>query len=202
MTSIFAVDPGGKGAGVDMFALREANVTSFFVRAVYPGKPLIHDAQMLENVTCDLYVIERQAIRMGRDSGAKVKGLSDLFRTIGRWDLISERPEFAAERMELAWGDIKTDVQKLLAVIRWPDTELAKRLREQPFAEKANAKASEMKLAGAEAVVKLLLEMQVRAHFLNRNGRLHDGSCDAFLLGVGAWLKYNNKPLDNRKRKP
>ena len=191
ITRIVAVDPGVSGAAVEIEVQTfPRDAPRFRIWSVHAGKPDADDVAYWMSIgPFNLFVMERQNIRVGRDSAFMVSTIAELHRTMGRWDVIAERPGFTDKVLELGWNDIKALVEPFLAVRRAPEFDslrVAKAV-EHPFPLKK--KVSQLKLKAVEAVVKLLPPEQIETHFINRDGFFRDGPCDAFLLGVGAWLK-------------
>ena len=193
ITNILAVDPGVSGAAVslDIETFCEG-APRFHVWSISTGKPDAHDVSRWlhpRREPINLFVMERQNIRVGKDSAFMVSTIAELHRTMGRWDVIAERPGFADKVLELGWNDIKALVEPFLATRRTPEFHIERVAKavEHPFPPKK--KVSQLKLKAAEAVAKLLPPEQIETHFINRDGFFRDGPCDAFLLGVGAWLK-------------
>ena len=189
ITRIVAVDPGVSGAAVEIEVQTSAqNAPRFRIWSVHAGKPDADDvAYWMKIGPFSLFVMERQNIRVGKDSAFMVSTIAELHRTMGRWDVIAERPGFTDKVLELGWNDIKALVEPFLAVLRAPTRGRVAKAVEHPFPLKK--KVSQLKLKAVEAVVKLLPPEQIETHFINRDGFFRDGPCDAFLLGVGAWLK-------------
>lgn len=192
-TSILAVDPGVSGAAVEIEIEASAqNAPRFHVWSVRPGKPDTDDmAHWMKSgrKAFHLFVMERQNIRVNKDTAFMVSTIAELHRTMGRWDVIAENPGFADKVLELGWSDIKALVEPFLATRPMPHMQLerVRKAVDRPFPPKK--RVSQLKLTAAEAVVKLLPPEQIETHFINRDGFFRDGACDAFVLGVGAWLK-------------
>lgn len=195
-TEILAVDPGVSGAAVEMCIERLPPSRSggllCHVWNVHSGKPDATDTlrwMRIGRQPFGLFVIERQNIRTGKDAAFMVATIAELHRTLGRWDVISEQVGFAENKVELGWNDIKALVVPFLATQRgWEHKgERVARVAKRPFPAKKTT--SEMKRTAVEAVLRCVPQEQIEQHFLTRNDTFRDGPCDAFLLGLGAWLK-------------